>query len=1054
MQIPESLVTQIREGRAVIFLGAGASRGTQASTGKRCPTTSDLIEKLSDRFLGGNYKTSPLNQVGELAISETNLMEVQSFIRDLLVDLEPSAAHMKLPKFDWHGLGTTNYDQLVEAAYKQSAPTAQNLRPFIESSDRVDDNLKNAKNVLYIKLHGCITRINRPDCPLILTTDQYVDHRSGRGRLFDVFRDWGYEHSIIFVGQSLQDSDLRAVIKQLTQEVGDNRPRYYLVAPDADEVLSRFWESKKITLIKGSFDEFMTALDAAIPSSFRHLALHAQSEREHEIERKFRVKTRLSRSALQFLDDDVEYVNAITATEQLNPSDFYRGYSSGFAAIEQQLDVRRTLVDEILTDYVLEDPERSQPDIQMILLKAHAGAGKSVVLRRLAWDAAKDFERVALFVKPQGVLNASALREIISACKERIFLFVDNAADRVRELQSIFRNIGPEGSLLTIVLAERTNEWNSGGQNLAGYVTDEYELRYLSMREIGKLLDLLTHHKALGTLAKLTREEQLAALSEKAGRQILVALYEATFGVTFEEILVDEFRNIEPYDAQRLYLTVCVLNRLKVPVRAGVIARIHGIAFADFKERLFSPLEHVVFAQYDDITRDYVYRARHPHIADIVFHRILANTEERFDVYIKCLKALNTAYSSDRKAFWQMVRGRTLLDMFPDHQMVMDLFNVAKNSVGPDDAHLLHQMALYEMHRPNGSNIEANRLLARAAQKDPSDVSIKHSEAEFKLKSGEGSQSRLERAKSLRDAAMLSKELIAEDRENAHAYHTLVKIGVRQLQEALENGDSEESITKCVKEVENQLFSASQMFPGDSYLSESESELAKILKDDKRALQAMTKAFEANPRNAFIALRLSAIHEQRGDLADAKTVLKRGLDANSADRRLHFAYGKLLANTETQAGDELLYHFKRSFTPGDSNYDAQLLYGRELFVTGQIGESRQTFDTLGKAKVSPQQRNRLHYPIIGKRFTGKVWKVETNHAFIIRDGQGDLIFVHSSNLPPNIWKQLASGEIVTFSIAFTFRGASAYDLHLTGVLHATEGGQLDLLLGDDAGETA
>ena len=163
------------------------------------------------------------------------------------------------------------------------------------------------------------------------------------------------------------------------------------------------------------------------------------------------------------------------------------------------------------------------------------------------------------------------------------------------------------------------------------------------MREIEQLLTLLETHKALGTLSTLSRPEQVAALSEKAGRQLLVALYEATFGESFADILVDEFNHVEPFDAQRLYLTVCVLNRLKVPVRAGVIARIHGIPFSEFKSRLFFPLEHVVFTEPDPVTRDFVYRARHTQIADIVFQRILSNTEERFDLYIKCLKALNVA---------------------------------------------------------------------------------------------------------------------------------------------------------------------------------------------------------------------------------------------------------------------------------------------------------------------------------------------------------------------------------------------------------------------------
>jgi cold shock CspA family protein len=1046
MNLPDFLVDQVREGKVVLFLGAGASRGTVGPSGKKCPTTQELLTRLSDKFLGGKYKTSTLNQVAELAISEASLMDVQVFIRDLFTELHPSSAHAKLPRFDWYGLATTNYDLIVETSFQAPGAKGQTLRPFIETNDRVDDYLKNPDNVLYIKLHGCITRINNPSCPLILTTDQYIDHRDGRARLFDVFREWGYEHPIVFIGQSLQDPDLRAIIAHLTREVGDSRPRYYLVAPDADDTLSRFWETKRITVLKTDFDGFMSSLDAAIPSTFRHLAIAAHAVRAHEIERKFRVNTSLSKSTLQFLNDDVQYLNAVNATDSLDPRDFYKGYAAGFSAVEQGLDVRRRVVDDILTDYVLEDPVKPQEELQLVLVRAHAGAGKSILLRRVAWDAARDFDRVTLFLQPQGVISASALREVIAACKERVYLFIDNAADRVREIQSIVKNIGEEGKLLTVIMAERTNEWNNAGQSLSGYLTDEYEVRYLSMKEIDLLLDLLGKHKALGTLARLSREEQVKAFAEKAGRQLLVALYEATFGISFEDIIVDEFNNIVPFDAQRLYLTVCVLNRLRVPVRAGVIARIHGIAFADFKARLFSPLEHVVFAEPDEVTRDYVYRARHPHIADIVFQRVLSNTEERFDLYIKCLKALNVAYSADWKAFWQMVKGRTLLDLFPDHNMVVELYQAAKNAVGEEEPHLLHQMALYEMHRSNGNRDEANRLLARASELAPYDISIKHSSAEFKLHNLELNGTRLERAKSLKDAGTISRDLVANDKENAHAHHTLLKVCIQSLKEALANGDSDEAIAKQIKDAEDQLYTSSQLFPGDSYLAESEADLAKLLNDDERAVKSMTKAFDTNPRNGFMALRLSQFNQQNGDLEKAKKILKKGLEANNADRRLHYAYGRLLMKTEKNVSDELLYHFKRAFTTGDSNYDAQLLYGRELYISGDLVNARTVFDALSKARVSPQIKHKLHYELEGQRFTGRIWKRETNYAFIIRDGFGDVVFLHSSNLPFSRWKELAQGDSISFCIGFTFRGASAFDVE-TSVANTSAPGQLDLLLG-------
>src|SRR5881275_2888513 len=118
MDIPDYLVSQVREGKVVAFLRAGASRSAQDRSGKPGPMGKELGELIADRFLGGKYRTSPLNQISEYAICESNLATVQEFIKMVVDPLQPSAAHLKLPDFVWHGLATTNYDRLVELAYE------------------------------------------------------------------------------------------------------------------------------------------------------------------------------------------------------------------------------------------------------------------------------------------------------------------------------------------------------------------------------------------------------------------------------------------------------------------------------------------------------------------------------------------------------------------------------------------------------------------------------------------------------------------------------------------------------------------------------------------------------------------------------------------------------------------------------------------------------------------------------------------------------------------------------------------------------------------------
>ncbi len=1032
MDIPSYLEAQIQDGKVVLFLGAGASRDASDKNGNPPPTGAQLASLLSKKFLGGKYSDYPLHQVGEYAISESDLVSVQEYIRGLFEGLEPSASYKLMCKFIWSGIATTNYDRLVERAYEITPGALQVPIPFIENGDRIEDKLRDSRNVPLLKLHGCITRITNVDCPLILTTDQYVSHRRGRSRVFDHLKNnWAFERPILFVGYQLQDPDLRAMLLEVT-EAAESRPRYYAVLPNVDDIERRFWETKKVTLIQGTFHQFLTALNDSIPTETRVLAT-VKTPSSYPIAEKFKSKNvTLSASCRQFLDMEVDYVKAITATEHIEPRDFYKGLSPGWSAVEQNLDCPRTLGDTILSDNFLATEVDQQDRLEVLLIKAHAGAGKTILLQRLAWDAARDYDRLCVYLRPHGVLNTAALQELLTLCGERIYLFVDNAADHIRELVSLVKNIGPEGKNLTVIAAERINEWNVQGGVASPYVTQEYELAYLSSKEIDRLLGLLERHKALGTLERLDHKGRHAAFQERAGRQLLVALHEATLGKRFEEIIEDEYANITPDDAKRVYLSICLLNRLNVSVRAGLIARMHGISYEDFERRLFKPLEHVVLTERDPIIRDYVYRARHPHIAQIVFERILTNQEERYDLYLRCLRSLNIDYSSDRVAFAHMTRGRALLSLFSNHDLIKGIYQIAQEQV-VDDPHLLHQMGLYEMHRPNGNLQESARLFSEAQRLAPHDSAIKHSSAELYLKRAEGARTSLEKSKYLEEAQAICNSLTSGHPLLSYGHHTAVKIGLTRLRDQVRDDNIDEiadtTIEKSIRQVEQVLADAHQRFPGDSYLLDAEAQLALLLSDSKRALRSLENAFNANPRSPFLAIRLAQQHIRTGSADKAHEVLQKALGANPGDQKLHYAYANFLRTTNSPKDEELLYHLQRSFTPGDTNYDAQLLYGRQLFISGDLNGAKKVFEQLGKAKVGPELRSKLLYPI-DKTYRGTVSRLEATYFFIARDGHNDWIFCNRSNVDEVLWKQLVNGSRVAFRIGFNFRGAGAHDVRL------------------------
>jgi hypothetical protein len=361
VDIPPYLEQQISSGKAVLVLGAGASLGSTDSSGKRAPKTDELRDLLADKFLGGRLKNRSLSQVAEYAMSESSLVAVQEFIRQQL----------------WWGLATTNYDRLIEKAYENSSKSAQHLVPFVENGESIDEYTRDPENLLLLKLHGCITKTANADCPLILTIDQYIDHKSGRSRVFDQLTDWGFEHVFVFIGHSLQDSDIRQILKDLDHNAS-TRSRFFCVVPDADPIEQRALEQRRITVVTATFDDFMKTLDSKISAPFRQFRLSSPAS-TLPIAEQFKDRTSIPSKALsQFLTVDADYVNAIAGVSTVAPGDFYKGFNPGFSAIEQTLDVRRGLADEIMTDVFLADESEHADETELVLLTQKSEWGTQI----------------------------------------------------------------------------------------------------------------------------------------------------------------------------------------------------------------------------------------------------------------------------------------------------------------------------------------------------------------------------------------------------------------------------------------------------------------------------------------------------------------------------------------------------------------------------------------------------------------------------------------------------------------------------------------------------
>lgn len=1016
----------------VLLLGAGASSGAKSTNGQYAPSSTELASLISEEFLSRSRSDHDLAQIAELAISETSLPEVQQFVAELLINLQPTRAHYLLPKFRWHGLVTTNYDRLIERAYDRAEHNAlQAVKPVLHDEDSMEDAQRDPYSVVLLKLHGCLSRPADSSLPFILTPDQYVTHRIHRNHLFKTLREWGSNHTLVAIGHSLNDFDLRQLLLEL-DALGSSRPRYYLVGPYVSDEERRLWESRRITPLEGTFDDFVRTLDESIPEFSRQVAVDPKPSHPIDI----RIKKPVLPETASYLRTAARYIHTDMSLPHCDPAEYYRGGAPNWVGIAQNLDVRRRVADTIMCDVILADESDRNTPFEFYVLLAEAGAGKTTCLQRIAWDATVEDGRLCIYINRQGAIDFDAISDLVGATDRRLFLFIDDAIDHRRKLEELAEKSVKEDLKITVIAAERKNEWNIYCERLDRFVTNVFQLRYLETHEIEQLLNLLETHNSLGYLEPLSAEDRLNELQVQAGRQLLVALLEATQGRTFEEILIDEFEGVQPKRARSLYLTVCILNSLGVPVRAGLISRIHQIPFREFQEKLFEPLEHVVRVEEDWSLRDHVYLARHQLIAQVIFERVLDSPKRRFNEYMRIVGELNLTYDTDRSAFRAMIHGRTINDLFASNRHARAIFDAADQS-SPDDSYVLHQRAIHEMNRSNGDFSNSYDLLTRASKLAPGDLTIIHSMAELERKRAETAPGQNAKHRHRRQAMRLARQLQSDPIHGPFGYHTVVKTQLDWLSESLkEPAKSRDDIQQLIRNIERTLSNALALFPGNDYLLASEAEFAGILKDQERARASLQEAFDSNHRSPFIANRLARVYKSLNRLDDAVQVLEAAVSANPSERRLHFAYAMVLRDAESDQIDTMIHHLRHSRSPNRDDTDAEFWYACYLYTKGtidSISDARAIFSSLGQLRISYHDKVRIRADNVSPdgclaTYTGQVIRREDSFGWIKRDNVDDQVLIHSRNLTKEVWAEIRRGSRLNFRIAFNYRGPIAVDI--------------------------
>jgi len=243
-EVPDDLVNAVVHRRAVLFAGAGLSRGeahTHAGTSEQyLPSWGNLLIVLVDRACKKRYVSNAEAAKLKKALVERKYLFVAEVVRkklgaqeydDALEDifrnphLRPTQRHVLITQIPFAAVLTTNYDKMFEAAYGLKGQLPPPTYTFGDAPDLV--SAISQSRFFILKAHGDIDRKNT----LVLSERDYRDL---------VYRQPGYRaalnaifitKTVLFIGTSLTDPDMNLVLESVSESFSGKGPRHYALLP-------------------------------------------------------------------------------------------------------------------------------------------------------------------------------------------------------------------------------------------------------------------------------------------------------------------------------------------------------------------------------------------------------------------------------------------------------------------------------------------------------------------------------------------------------------------------------------------------------------------------------------------------------------------------------------------------------------------------------------------------------------------------------------------------------------------------------------------------------
>lgn len=265
--IDPELIEALKMNKIILFVGAGVSAGIGL------PTWGELINRMAREVEFDPEKFQSYGDFLELAeyyeIKKGSIGPLRSWMdvsfHDPAIDITKSRIHEIIAKFNFHIIYTTNYDRWLEKAFE-----AHGVK-FVKVTNIYDLTKLKSGVTQIIKFHGDFD----DDSSIVLTESSYFNRLDFEGPLDMKLRSDVLGKSILFIGYSLKDIDMRYLLFKLNKlwegfASDAVRPKSYIFTLASNPVQREILERRGVQTIVGdsanpclSLEEFLETIDKA-----------------------------------------------------------------------------------------------------------------------------------------------------------------------------------------------------------------------------------------------------------------------------------------------------------------------------------------------------------------------------------------------------------------------------------------------------------------------------------------------------------------------------------------------------------------------------------------------------------------------------------------------------------------------------------------------------------------------------------------------------------------------------------------------------------------------